>query len=77
MIHAMEQVWRILTTRSAKDISYLWTFMYLIGLSLTLVYLVMVSAVVGAAATGAELLFVCFIIAGMSPSLFMWLRERS
>jgi hypothetical protein len=58
------QVWKVMTTRSAKDISYVWTGMYFAGLALTLVYLVMVEAVVGAASGAAELLFVTFLIAG-------------
>lgn len=42
--NVLPQIGKIVMTRSARDISILWSLLYLIGLSLTLSYLVIKNA---------------------------------
>ncbi|ORZ32326.1 hypothetical protein BCR44DRAFT_123204 [Catenaria anguillulae PL171] len=41
------QLHHVIKNKSADDISYIWTCMYLVGVAITMVYLVLIEAVAG------------------------------
>ncbi|KAI9219555.1 hypothetical protein BC828DRAFT_406590 [Blastocladiella britannica] len=56
------QIRQVVVTQSAADISYTWTALYLIGLSITLAYLVLVGAVAGYVSVTIEMVLLIVLV---------------
>mmetsp|Transcript_23368 Transcript_23368/g.57997 ORF Transcript_23368/g.57997 Transcript_23368/m.57997 type:complete len:125 (-) Transcript_23368:79-453(-) len=56
------QIIKVFRTRSAKDISFLWSAMYILGLVLTTVYLIGIGATAGYVGTLIEIAVAVFLV---------------
>ncbi|KAJ3350814.1 hypothetical protein GGF32_004635 [Allomyces javanicus] len=57
------QIVQVVRTESAEDISYAWQFLYLVGLAITLAYLVLVDAVAGYVSVIVEIALLLVLVA--------------
>ncbi|KAI9172866.1 hypothetical protein H9P43_006997 [Blastocladiella emersonii ATCC 22665] len=57
------QIKQVVVTKSAEDISYSWTVLYLIGLAVTLAYMVLVGAVAGYVSVALEIALLLVLMA--------------